>query len=347
MKRKDLPTGFCPVPFSNIICHPDGVVSMCRLHMKEKSIGNLNENKLEDIWNSTSAQAWREEFLSGKIKTCSENIKTSSCNKKNEWLLEHIDPVVFQKSSPITFTANLYGKCNLQCPMCDVWTIPDKIYDKKFLDYLKVNIFSSVKHVDFYAGEPFIQNQTYEILEFIAQNNPDCRCEFTTNAQWSLTNKIKSILNRVKINNIHISIDSFDNTLYSKIRKNGNLNQALKTIKDLIFFFENEYEHKENQRYVEISTTVQKLNAIELPRFLKHVKDLNSFPLIQVLIKPNDLSILNYSENEKERLVDLYFSEIQSEHIPHCQELLRTIIYTMNNKNKKKYMLKLIEKLEI
>ncbi len=346
-KRDDLPKNFCPVPFSNLICHADGEVSVCRLLEKDVSVGNINENTIEEIWNSDKAKKWRREFLSGDIKICQKNIKHSGCNKQNDHFLKNLELSEIQSKPMKSFTANLNGECNLTCPMCKVWKMPNGLYNGKNLDYLIDEVFPGLEIIDFYSGEPLIQEDTFKFMEALPKVNPDCLWHFTTNAQWKLTQEMKDRFNKIKIEVVNVSLDSFEENTYARIRRKGKIQDAEKTIREMIHFFNSEYKFRnELKNIVEISITIQKENAWEVPSFVKKAESLGCRPLVQVLHAPTGLSIFRWTNDEKVKLLDHYLKNLSRRGLHESFELISHILESFEGKEKKSYIFKFLTKMD-
>jgi cyclic pyranopterin phosphate synthase len=338
--RDELPKNFCPIPFSNLIFNPDGNVAVCRRHSKSLSVGNIIHQNLEEIWNGEKIQNWREEFLTGNIQICADKIKNSRCHLSNEQLLPFVTLEKVQKMSLMRVTANFNGECNLECPMCTIWKMPNGKYNKLLEDQNFKKVLSTIKEIDFYAGEPFIQQDTFRMIDILSEINPNLIWMFTTNGQWELDADMKKSLSKILLKTVHFSIDSFDPTTYSLIRKKGAIAPAIETIKRLVEFRETEYPH--GHIVILISTTIQRLNCKQVASFIRESKSLGCIPFVQYLHEPKGLSLNNLPEVEKLNLINQYFSEMSDEEITIAQELLKTLIMQLNNLDKKFYMLKFL-----
>ncbi len=134
--RKTLPENFCPVPFTTIILEPDGKVGLCRNKGNDFSMGQFTFNNIGELWeirNSEKAMQWRREFLEGKIEICKEEVVARKCNldfPMNE-LLPFAELSVKQTSKILRLTANFNGLCNMQCPFCTIWQLPNGNYTEE------------------------------------------------------------------------------------------------------------------------------------------------------------------------------------------------------------------------
>ena len=118
--------------FTNIILNPSGNVSICRQKGTEHIVGSLNDNTIEEIWNSDYLKKWRNEFLTGEISICKSEIANDSCHLSsgNYFYFSSVELDTTQSDLPMKLTANFNGQCNLKCKMCDVWVMENGYYDR-------------------------------------------------------------------------------------------------------------------------------------------------------------------------------------------------------------------------
>lgn len=342
--RRNLPKNFCPVPFSNLILNADGSVCVCRYKTKEHAIGNIHESSLKDLWNNDKIQSWRREFLSGNITTCEVEIKERKCHLQptNNELIPHIKFSEIQDYPMVQITANFNGLCNLECPMCDIWKLPNGAYGD--LEYVR-DVFPKLKKIDFYSGEPFIQKDTFKLINEISQINRECLWKFTTNCQWKLSDKLKEELSKIKVESITMSIDSLDPKTYRIIRQKGELNNALQTVDDISNFFKNEYKLNKDVNLI-FNMTVQRLNWSEIPEFIRYAKKKNLYPGIWPLKGPSNLSIYTLEQHEKITILKTLFSKLTPEEFGLTTEVTVALIDSLEGtKTKKEWFCDYIDRL--
>lgn len=339
-KNKGLPENFCIIPFVNLIFNPGGKIGVCRQKGTQHIIGDLEHSSINEIWNSEYLQNWREEFLSGKVKICKNEIANNKCNlgSKN---YEYFDEVILAKEIPLPinkFTANFNGQCNLECIMCDVWKMPNGYYDKSnFWENSKKDFFPYIKEIELLSGEPFIQKDTYKLINCVSEINPNCWWSFTTNAHWSLTSKIKSELDKVKIKNMQLSIDSFDSKTYSEIRKKGKLELVLKNLKDLKNYEEERVSKGQTDLGLALHFLVMKKNWKEIPSVIEICNKYNIDLILDVLVVPNDLSLLNEVEEKREDIISWYLENLSKEDLKRSMRVILTLINSFKNIRKINY----------
>jgi cyclic pyranopterin phosphate synthase len=302
--EKGLPKNFCIVPFKNLIFNPSGKISVCRTKGTDHIIGSLENNTVNELWNNEQIVSWRKEFLSGKITTCSKEIAREHCNlmPENYLIWPEISLDGIQNNNPLKFTANFNGQCNLRCIMCNVWSMQNGYYDQiNFWEKAETDFFPFIKEVELLSGEPFIQKDTYRLIDKIAAVNPDCIWSFTTNAHWKFNDKIRSYLDKIKIQNIIVSIDSLNPTRYAEIRKGGDLNFALETLESIIEYRNNSQNHDMEITFHFVAMIQNWKEIYEVYNFAKSKK---LKLIINNLIIPKEFSLDSLNDVEKLAIID-------------------------------------------
>ncbi|HLT22891.1 MAG TPA: SPASM domain-containing protein [Bacteriovoracaceae bacterium] len=337
---------FCLVPFTTIILEPDGQVGVCRHKGSDFPIGHITKNTISEIWNGEKARQWRREFLNGTPGFCSQEVKHRHCQHcpENNKLLDYIELNETQTQPILKLTANFNGKCNLQCQMCDIWQKPNGLYDQiNFWEPAKKNIFPYLKEVDLLSGEPFIQGDTYRLIDEISEVNPDCFWIFTTNAHWKLTPKVKESLNKIKIKNIILSIDSLDKDIYHKIRYPGDLNFVLENVDNLINYNKERVNIGLNEIRFIWNFLVQKDNYHEVPKVIDYIQSKGILPLITFLYVPSEFSLLEYGPKRRAEILEEMILKSSKEHLLRSMRVITPLIDSLL-KIDKAYVLDLFDK---
>ncbi|MEQ1722792.1 MAG: SPASM domain-containing protein, partial [Pseudobdellovibrio sp.] len=105
----NLPKNFCIVPFTNMIFNPGGKVSVCRQKGTDHTIGHLDQNSANEIWNNNYIQQWRNEFLTGDVKICAKEQGRDACHlsSSNYHFFSDVKLTTRQDTHPLKITANL------------------------------------------------------------------------------------------------------------------------------------------------------------------------------------------------------------------------------------------------
>ncbi|WP_372656029.1 radical SAM protein, partial [Halobacteriovorax sp.] len=277
----------------------------------EYSIGNLKNNTFDEIWNGEIARRWSREFLEGNSKMCRSDIDYNNCNlcAGNNELLEHAELSEVQLSPVLKLTANFNGFCNLECQMCHVWKMPNGFYtEENFWKDARLSMFPHLKEIDMLSGEPFLQNDTFKLIDEVSAVNPECKWNITTNMHWKLTTKIKSYLDKIEVKSIVASIDSLIPEVYNKIRKLGNLSVVLKNIDAVLDYEQDRIKRGKSSLNINMNFLVQKDNWREVPDVLDFCKNKGILPFISLCYEPIEYSLLELEKNEKIRIVDFLLS---------------------------------------
>ncbi len=301
------PENFCLVPFTTLITEPNGSIGICRQKGTEFSIGNIRENSLAEIWNGEIARQWRREFLQGKPHLCATETRHRHCQHcpENNQLLGEVEMSEIQTRPILKFTANFNGKCNLRCRMCHVWKMPNGLYDDiGFWEQAERDIFPYVKEIDMLSGEPFIQKDTYRLIDVVSRLNPGCRWIFSTNMHWKLTPKIRSALDRIEIKNLIMSVDSLDPALYHRIREPGDLAFVLANIEEMLGYVKSRTARGKSDVKLALNFLTQLDNWHEIPQVIDYCESRGIAPLITFLYEPAEYSLLSLGEEERIRIVE-------------------------------------------
>ncbi len=316
-RRKGLPEKFCSVPFTTLLLEPDGLVGGCRQKGCEFPMGRLQDNTLMEIWNGEKIRQWRREFLEGKPIICQKEVRHYSCHSCPEYnsLLPEVDISEFQTKKPSRIAFNLNGKCNLECRMCHVWEKPNGLYDKIGFWQQIDDIIENLKEVELLSGEPFIQKDTYKLMDLISVKKPDARWIITTNANWKLTDFVRSKMDKVHFRNLIVSLDSLVPGNYAKIRKKGDLDLALSTLDDLLDYEQDRIKRGLSPLNIRINFLVQKDNWQELADFHTFKKNKKVEIFRTFLYEPFEHSLLSLPEAERERILNFYMENLKPEQV--------------------------------
>jgi cyclic pyranopterin phosphate synthase len=341
---KKLPKNFCIIPFVNMIFNPNGEIGICRQKGTQHVVGDLKTQSIDEVWNNEYMQRWREEFLTGNVCICKKEVEEDFCNLGstnyeyfNEVKLDKVQELPMKK-----FTANFNGKCNLECIMCDVWKMPNGFYDKNnFWQQAEANFFPFIKEMELLSGEPFVQKDTWKLINKVSIVNEECEWSFTTNAHWSLNQFIKDHLNRITIKNIHLSIDSLNEETYAKIRKKGQLKIVKSNVDALINYEQERISLGKSQLGLALHFLIMKENWKELGTVIDFVEDKNIKLILDVLKIPEVNSIITFSEAKKLNILDFYFKNLSKEHLSRSIRVIAPLIKSLSVKKQKQYYMKL------
>jgi len=333
---------FCSAPFSTLIINADGKVGCCREKGTEHVVGDAFTQTIEEIWNGEAIKAWRREFLTGNIETCKKEQHDMSCNlfKHNLEVLPYIEFDEVQNGPVLRLSPDFNGRCNLKCPMCIVWKKPNGKYDliPNFWENLEANVIPHLKIMDPLSGEPFIQSDLYKIIRMTAKVNPKCRWNFTTNAQWELTNEIKNDLDLIEIDLISVSVDSVNPDTYRKIRKGGEFQDLKRNLVKLKDYVEERKKNGRGETKLMLNFTMQNDNAHELKSIFDFCNWINLNPMILFLYDPSEFSVEQWSDKEKKDLLQNYFTTLDKKYLVLSNRFFNAVIRSMKNEDLRKKM---------
>ena len=324
---------FCTMPFLNIILEPDGSVGFCRHKGTDHRLGNLQNNSWQEIWNGDAVKKWRKEFLDGKPQICSSNIKNTRCNLCPELSKLSPDNREFYQEEvlrPKRLTANLNGMCNLKCQMCDVWQLPNGLYtEENFWEPARKDLFPYLEEVDLLSGEPMLQQDTFKLIDELSALNPECLWSITTNAHWKLNNQRIQYLDKIKIKNLILSVDSLNPEVYHKIRTPGNLQTVLSTIDDLVVYDQNRIERGLTSLNMNLNFLIQKDNWTEVAQAIHFCLEKGIHPFITFCYRPSEHSLLGLSTKERIEIINYYLETLSWDELTLIRRVTSPVISSL------------------
>ena len=323
---------FCIAPFTTLLLEPDGKVGACRHKGADFPVGHILQNSFEEIWNGEFIQKWRKEFLEGNPVICKTEVKDRKCQHCPEYnsLIDLAQLKINQSKKPLRLAFNFNGHCNLECQMCHIWQKPNGLYDQiNFWNELD-NWIENLEEVELLSGEPFIQKDTYKLIDLISEKKPNVQWTITTNANWKLSSVIIEKLNKIKIKNIIVSLDSLNDETYKKIRKKGDLKKALNTLNDLNLYNQDRLKSGLTDLGIRINFLFQQDNWQELGQIDHFSTQTGNRVFRTFLYEPEHLSLLALPYERRTEILEWYFKNLSLEQIKYSSRIIRPLIDSLN-----------------
>lgn len=274
----------------------------------DNQIVNLKVHSAEKYWNTDFMTSVRKDMIDGKYpRSCLSCYKEEKLGYKSkrqweneEWanrinfddVLATVDENGNMPYGIHYVDMKLGNKCDLACVMCNPadstqW-IPDynklisssseqlqkEIYwnknelggynwwknNKSYWDDIYKQLHN-LKHIYIIGGEPTINSEFKEFLKYCVNNNHAEHIElrFNTNGQ-TLDNELKELYKSFKHVLVHLSMDAIEQR-YEYIRYPGTWDKQLTVLEY--------WDNMPDNVTVDIDCTVQALNVLHLPRFIK------------------------------------------------------------------------------
>tara|TARA_R110000824_G_scaffold230208_1_gene417840 strand:+ start:28 stop:1017 length:990 start_codon:yes stop_codon:yes gene_type:complete len=258
---------FCSSPWTTIDINTGGLVTpcLCSDWHTHGSIGNLNDNTLEEVLVSSSMQEFRLTILNGSFSKCN-----TVCHRlANLEDVEKIEHKTTDLNLPTHINIALDKECNLKCPICRNGKVFTGQVNYKILNILQKltsaykNFQKKVRIQCDGAGDLFA-SKSY--LKWLWQDDlPNCfELDVITNGNLIIKNKDLILKLKNKLHAVAISIDAATSETYT-ITRGGKFSIVLEGIKWLI----------EQDIKVTVSFVVQKLNYKEMVKAWYLCKDYN------------------------------------------------------------------------
>ena len=208
----------CAVPWMHLNFEPNGkVVPCCLTSAHDYFAGDLNEDSIEEIWNSNNMKTLRKEMIDGKepaiCNKCFDREKVAGTsgrthhNKNFPQVLELIPTITEEDGACTTMDLRYWdfrfsNLCNFKCRSCgprysSAW-VPDakklnwiteqekvsfiKQTEKTTnVDFLKSSV-DKVESIYFAGGEPLMMPEHWEILDMLVEKKRfDVKVQYNTN----------------------------------------------------------------------------------------------------------------------------------------------------------------------
>jgi MoaA/NifB/PqqE/SkfB family radical SAM enzyme len=277
---------FCAQPFTRFEVLGGGQrgdVFPCCQSWITKSLGNMTEKSVQEVWNSKAARDIRRSILDGSFKYCRADV----CpylqridgpvqrveDVKDERLLEIIrKELTIVPFGPSDIICCFDQSCNLSCPSCRTQTIMETVHGKAIFNIQKRLENEALTDARLLyitgSGDPFGSPFFRRWLQTMSRSAmPKLERIFlhTNGLLW--TRRIWESIprdTRALIRGAMISIDAATPRTYAVNRRGGDF----KTLLDRLAFISELREHGPLE-YLEIHMTVQANNYKEMPQFVE------------------------------------------------------------------------------
>lgn len=211
--------------------------------------------------------------------------------------------------------------CNYKCKHCcasaDLVDTKDELTTKQSKNILKQLNDFGVEEIYFSGGEPFSRKDILDILRTAREY--DIACNISTNGSF-LTDEIASELSKLKINKVHISLDSNIEDDFNEFRGGNYFEPTINAIKLL----------KKHHIYVRVGTVIWKKNYKTLEDMIKYLCDLNVDEMVF-----NWLVQVGRLKDNKDVCVDIKYFDETIEKIHEYQEKYKNKIKISMHRNEK------------
>jgi MoaA/NifB/PqqE/SkfB family radical SAM enzyme len=235
---------FCKLPFSRISIDDDGNIwPACCPDWVEFPLGNIFNQKWEDIWYGEAAKKLRDASYDGSLRHCKwdwcPHISDAQSGIENFHVIPlKKSPPEWPDGPPIHINLNYDLTCNLKCPSCrsDYIHVTGPALEKlRYIQqYVENQILPTVESISLTGvGDPFMSRIFRDFLiNFDSKKYPRIkRIHFHTNGQLfdeKMYGEMKG-LHHLSLST-DISIDASDADVYSRVRAPGNWDRLMKNL---------------------------------------------------------------------------------------------------------------------
>lgn len=309
------------------------------------------QNKtLMDMWNSAPFVRLRHCHIKGELpsvcKNCCLNnqglkyysqfdITEATQTKKDNFNLnveEFLQGVTVLQSYPVTLSSDMLYECNFSCKLCHLRLRKQAVIDSHINEFF--GVFSQhALHMHVSGGEPLLDQR---LLKYLDSDNHSLKpnISITTNASLISEEILRKFINFPSVN-WHISIDSFQPTLFSKLRAGpvgletilSNIN-SINKVRDSLREINSPSEWSLNLQCLLVTD-----NIFELPNYIRHAAtySVNEIKVCWPDKYRSESDLFLFLSKYPLQEVKRFFVDWESAHND-CSEIEMTDLWTYRNK---------------
>lgn len=368
----------CIAPWIHLHTWPNNNVYPCCLTSSDDIVGNLKDNTLEEIWNSSKMKQLRLDMLQGRrppsCARCFEQEDHGQGSLRthlNNTFTHHMDKMNNTKSdgslddfSIVYWDFRFSNICNMRCRMCGpqlssgwyedtkkLWgSLPQDLPDPKTQPDLWSQIeplFDTVEDIYFAGGEPLLMEEHYNILNrLVEMKKHDVVIRYNSNFSQLKYKKLDvldvwPLFKRVEMG---ASLDAYGD-LAEYIRKGTIWNDIVENRKQM-------KDRSPNARFF-INCTIGAMNSYHIVDFHKYALETRMIELpsdfhINLIQTPECLSMQVLPKHHKERLTRIYSDyakELKANNEQNLANQFESLISYMNAKDNTKLIYKFQERI--
>ncbi|ACK72620.1 Radical SAM domain protein [Gloeothece citriformis PCC 7424] len=260
-----------------------GGTYLCCPSWLNKSVGNLQQQSVDEIWNGEQAQKIRRSILDGSFKYCDSSrcafLQTQSgpVQKIEDVTDENLKTIINENLSvlpygPKKIICTYDQSCNLSCPSCRDKVIVEIEAEQEILKIQEKLENEALKNAEYLhitgSGDPFgspyfrkwLQTMNREEMPNLQEIYLQTNGQLWTPRMWNtIAENIREL-----IISADIGIDAATPETYGINRRGGNFETLLKNLEFISSLRQNGL-----LRFLKISMVVQANNFREMPDFVK------------------------------------------------------------------------------
>lgn len=286
----------CYAPYTSLYFNTNGDVIACCKNLTYV-LGNVAEQRLDEIWRGKKAQAMRKALANYKLgvgcEFCEWQIKGGAHDQVYATMFDEL-PASEDAEWPARMEFTVSNTCNLACVMCygvlsstirahreKLPPLP-KVYDDRFFEDLR-RYLPHLRDAKFFGGEPFLAQENYRIWDMMIEDGITIPCHVTTNGtQWG--KKVERILEALPCS-ISVSIDGTTKATVESVRVNANFEEVRQNADRFLAYT------RQRRTYFTFTYCLMRQNWFEFGDYLKYADERRVQVFINTVIDPPNCSL--------------------------------------------------------
>jgi radical SAM protein with 4Fe4S-binding SPASM domain len=300
----------CYAPFTSLYFNTNGDVIAC---CKNTSyvLGNIANERLEDIWRGKRAKALRKALAADNFKLgcefCEWQVGAGSFDQVYAKTFDRLTVRDPEPEWPVQLEFTLSNTCNLACIMCygelsstirsqreNLPPLP-KVYDDRFFEDLR-RFLPHLEVAKFFGGEPFLAQENFRVFDMMIADGITIPCHVTTNGtQWN--KKVERVLEHLPVS-LSISVDGATKATAESIRVNMDFDVVTQNVRRFLDYA------RGRKTYLSLTYCLMRQNWHEFGDYLRYGEDLAVDVFINTVVDPKDCSLYTLPPDELLRIVE-------------------------------------------
>ena len=308
----------CPLPWMHLEIDNNGSIRPCCV--SRQTLGNINQDNLQEIFFNQDMRDLRQQMLSGQPpEGCHECWKVESLgltsNRLRHLALKKKKLLTTYLSRPAIRSLDLKpgSTCNFKCRICNADSSSShaqeiaqlkRIPVLRHLDWIdnhvgQINdLIDNLENLDLYGGEPFLIKKLTQLVHTIVQKGRASQVRLHYNSNGSIfPGFLLPYWKHFQHVDLHFSIDNIGHRF--EIERGGSWTQVEKNIVDLL------NQDLANLK-ISIMPTVNVMNVLYLDELLDWADSLGIETNFNILARPACLSISSLTDRAKGMVLEKY-----------------------------------------
>ncbi|MCR5262075.1 MAG: radical SAM protein [Candidatus Gastranaerophilales bacterium] len=281
---------FCPEPFHYCEIDTNGDVFVCcSSWCREYAIGNLFEESLYEIWNSSNKGKkgiFVRQFEKQKFDYCNTDV----CLHHRIVSDDAFEKLYYEsknKNQLKKLRLNFDRTCNIKCVFCRKEYMAEVKENEGFIEKIFEEIFKTLPYLNEChtmlsvcgVGEFLCSKLHTDLIKEIVEKYPKINFSFVTNGILCSKENLEKLNLQDRTEVMEVSVNAFTEQTYNKLCVGGNFKKVQENLKYI-----SQLKKEDKIKFFFMNFVITSENYREMPDFVKWAADLGAIPQFLMLM---------------------------------------------------------------